>query len=112
MHLPRSSAATPIDCPNSYPCAFQRPDGSTYFKEVPCNGHECASCRSRRAEEKIQKVHEGLPRSEVWQQTPLNRLDVDYDNQLRVLLGRINEQGLWYAAVEVSPNVRWIFHEP
>lgn len=113
--LPRVSAKIPAKCPKRWPGTQQRPNGSLYHVEHPCNNRNCLTCRYNRANAKILKAKDGLYRSAYWWQRELNPDDPGYHNTLRRLLARLNKWGLWYTSDEWligGKRVRYVFHEP
>ena len=111
---PTVSAKHPNKCPHCFPSLMETHDGNRYFKELWCHATDCPVCRSVRLESKIQKVKDGLARSEWWQHTILDCDQKDFASKRRSLLDALNRLGWMYAAVNVQTDKKrlHVIHEP
>lgn len=92
-------------CPRCFPSLFERPTGTQYYKECPCNQRACKHCRDRRMGQKLFKAIQAF-RGRSWQVTIVQAGSPERHRLLRAL----RKHRKIYVSVKIGRQVTF-YHE-
>lgn len=98
---------TPPRCPAAFPSLFERPDGTRYYQECPCNKSNCSVCVKRRRENQLFKAIQGF-RYRSWQSTKIS-IGPGWQLQRNRLIWKLRKLRLMHVSVR-RPGELIVFH--